>query len=168
MGTHGSDFRRTESVQLREVEALRLRATGLTLQQVAEATGYATRSSAKRAIDRILADVKFDAVDQYRQLELTRLEAAMAKVTEVLYGRHVLVNDGRIVRDDDGNALADHGPNLAAARELRQLSARISALLGLDAPSRRIVEVITEDVIDAELRALEAEMAALDNADASV
>lgn len=136
-------FRRDESTMLREVEALRLRAQGMTLEKIAEATGYATKSGAKRAIDRILADVKFDAVDQYRQLELTRLEAAIARLSEVMYG------------SDDEHVV------VAAARELRRLSESIRKMLGLDAPSRRIVEVITEDVIDAELRQLEAEMAEL-------
>ena len=134
---------RDESVQLREVQALRLRAQGLTLQQIAEAVGYADRSGAKRAIDRLLEDVKFEAAEEYRQLELTRLEATAAKVTDLLY------------------RTTDEGTILGCARELRHLSQSIRKLLGLDAPSRRIVEVITEDVIDAELRALTAEMAEL-------
>lgn len=161
MGNPSTEFRRTEATQLREVEALRLRATGETLERIAVAVGWKSKSSAKRAIDRILADVKFDAVDSYRQLELARLEGAAAKMTAILTTNHPFVRDGVVVK-----GVHDVGPNIAAARELRQISARISALLGLDAPSRRIVEVITEDVIDAEMRKLEAEMAALDHANA--
>jgi DNA-binding Lrp family transcriptional regulator len=129
-------------VQLAEVEALRQRAQGQTLEQIATAVGV-HKSTVKRRIDNILAEVKFNAADEYRQLELARLEAVATKLTGTLY------------------ATSDEHVVVACAREIRRTSESIRKLLGLDAPTRRIVEVITEDVIDAELRALEAEMAAL-------
>src|SRR4051812_37650285 len=102
----GTSFRRTEATQLRDLEALRLRATGQTLEAIGTALGE-HRATVKRRVDRLLAEVKFDAVDEYRALVLARLEAATARVTEVLYAQHVHVNDGRIVRDDAGTALLD-------------------------------------------------------------
>jgi len=155
-------FRRTEAIQLREVEALRLRQLGLSLQQVAEQSGYATKSGAKRAIDRLLADIKFQAVDEYRQLMLAELEAVKARVLEIFYTDHVHVADGKVVRDRDGNAVLDRGPNLAAAREHRQITERIARLIGADAPVRRILEVVDVDTVDEAIRKLEAEMEAAD------
>lgn len=156
---HQGQFRRTEATQLRDLEALRLRATGATLQQVGEALGE-HKATVKKRVDRILGEVKFSAVEEYRQLELARLEAAVAKVSEILYGTHPYVSDGRVMP-----GIADVGPNLAAARELRQLSERISKLLGLDAPSRKIVEVITDDVLDVAIRN---ELLAMEALDATV
>ena len=159
---NGHAFGRDAGVQLREVEALRLRAEGKTLEQIAVAVGWANKSSAKRAIDRLLADVKFDAVDNYRQLMLAELEAVKARVLEIFYADHVHVADGKVVRDK-GRAVFDRGPNLAAAREFRQLTERISKLIGADAPTRKVVEVLTNDVVD---QAIAQELAAMEALDA--
>jgi hypothetical protein len=54
-------------------------------------------------------------------------------------------------------------PNIAAARELRQLDERLAKLLGLDAPTRKVVEVLTNDLVD---QAIQQELLAMEALDA--
>jgi len=51
----------------------------------------------------------------------------------------------------------------AAIREFRQVTGRRAALRGLDAPMRKMVEVITDDAVQAEIRRLNAMMEELDD-----
>lgn len=157
MGSAATEYRRTDQTRIVELDALRMRGTGMTLEQIAEAQGV-NKSTAKRRVDRIMAEVKFDAVDEYRQLTLTRIEARYARLNEIFYAEHPYVNDGRLV---DG--VHDVGPNIAAAREMRQLDERIAKLIGMDAPTRKVVEVITSDVID---QAIQQELHAMEALDA--
>lgn len=155
---------RTEATVLRDIDALRLRAAGHTFKQVAVAVGFANKGNAKKAVDRLLNEVRFDAVDEYRQLMLAELEAVKARVLEIFYADHVHVNDGQVVREN-GVPVLDHGPNLAAAREFRQLTERIAKLIGADAPTKQQIHVLTEDVVDAALREAAEEHARLTAAD---
>lgn len=142
----------------RRTKVVQLRADHMTFEQIGRTLGI-NKSTAKRDYDAALADARersIEAAEAHKAAELAVLSAVRVKLLQILNAQHAYVNDGRVVP-----GVHDVGPNIAAARELRQLSERVSKLLGLDAPSRRIVEVITEDLIDAELRQLAGEMAAL-------
>ena len=58
-----------------------------------------------------------------------------------------------------GEPLVDDGPVITAGLALLRVMERRAKYLGLDAPVKSRVEVITEDVIDAELAALARQVA---------
>lgn len=145
-------FERTIDHAQRDAEAARLKAQGLTYQQIADQLEYADRSNAHRAVQRALAAVPAAAVDELRRIETMRLETCIAKAFEVLNTEHPLVSHGRRI---DG--LTDPAPKLAAIREIRQCSESLRKLHGADAPIRH--EVFTLDAIEAEITQLETELA---------
>lgn len=113
-------------------------------------------------------------IDAYRALVLDRIEAALPRLEkleraaiEVLERHHVTVNNGHVIKLDDGEPLLDDGPVLAAIDRLIKIEAErekntaaLRKLFGLDAPARvdaTITEVTREDVA---LQELVAEMRA--------
>lgn len=68
--------RKPSATQLREREVLRLYAKGLTLQQIADRVGYASRASALKAYRRAIAATGAPDLSQqdHHSLELIRLE----------------------------------------------------------------------------------------------
>lgn len=152
-------FRRDADTVLRDVEATRLRAQHLTFQQIADALGMGNKSTAKRAVDRVLTRVQVEAAEELRAVEFAVLLAVRQRLVKILYAAHVHVSDGRVVRDETGEPILDDGPAIAAARELRGNSESIRKLLGLDAPATATLTVINEDALDAAIRELEANLA---------
>ena len=149
---------RTADIVLRDVQATRLRAQHLTFEQIGQALGI-NKSTAKRAVDRVLNHAQVEAAEELRAVELAVLIAARQRLVQVLYAKHVHVSDGRVVRDDTGEPILDDGPAIAAARAIQGNSESIRKLLGLDAPAQATVTVIGEDAIDEAIRALEAQLA---------
>lgn len=149
-GTHRRE--RTVADAETDAEAARLRASGCSYAEIAKRQGCSV-STAHQRVARAIAAVPVEAVEELRQVELARLDTLIAKAFEVLNASHPLVSNGR--RFDD---LEDAAPILGALRELRALSESRRKLLGLDAPARQTVTVITEDVVDAAIRQLEAEL----------
>ena len=158
----------------REAEAVRLRAANMSYDEIARQLGWSNDSAARKAVQRALARHEEDNIDELRKVEnakLDLLEEYLWRILETTYYAH---DRGRIVHDielvENGTEVVptlvkieDPGPHISAIRELRQVSARRAALMGLDAPMRRIVDVITDDAVEAEIRRLEAMMEALDD-----
>jgi hypothetical protein len=144
-----------------DAEAAQLKADGHTYRQIAQIQGCSP-SGAHARVERAIKAVPVDAVESLRAVELERLDEMYRVALSQLRTDAVRVDHGRIVRDDDGNPLIDHGAKLIALDRLLKIQDRRAKLLGLDAPSRSRIEVITEDAVDAEIRRLEAEVAALD------
>lgn len=109
----------TDIAQARQVKALALRLSGLTLEQVAQHAGYASRRSALRAIQRALADVQVADVDALRRLESARLDRLLSACWQ-----------GALNGD------------VAKIREARRITEARARLLGLNAPLQ------VEDVTD--------------------
>ncbi len=59
----------------RKARAVELALTGMPYDDIAAEVGYANRGTAWRAVQRALRDRTFEAVDQYREMELSRLDA---------------------------------------------------------------------------------------------
>lgn len=144
-----------------DAEAVQLRADGKTYRQIAAIQGCSPTTAHAR-VDRAIKAVPVDAVENLRAVELDRLDEMHQVALTQLRTDAVRVDHGRIVRDEDGNPIIDHGAKLVALDRLLKIQDRRAKLLGLDAPSRSRIEVITEDAVDAEIRRLEAEVAALD------
>lgn len=135
--------------------AAHLRAEGRTYRQIAEELNVGV-STAYKSVQRAIAAVPVEAVNELRAVECARLDAVIARAWDIVHAEHAVVSYGRIME-----GLQDSAPVLAALNLIRATGESKRKLLGLDAPTRRIVEVITEDVVDAELRQLDAEYAEL-------
>lgn len=97
----------------KQVRALELRKAGLTLEQIANELGYASKSGAAKALSAALQKTIQEPADELRTLESQRLDALL----------HSLWN----------NALS--GDTRAIDTCLRVMDRR-AKLLGLDAPSK--------------------------------
>lgn len=136
---HGSFERSIESVR-RDARAAELRAENWTLQQIADELGYTDKSNVRAAIQRAHRDVAQGPADRMLALYTERLEGIFQKAMEIAEEDHLVVSHGRIITDDTGTPLRDHGAVLAAYREARATLADVRKMLGLDAPSRVSVD----------------------------
>jgi hypothetical protein len=141
-----------------------LRRAGLSYRQIGAQLGISPANAHKR-VTRTLDRTRREPGDALRTLELERLDRLQVEATEVLAARHVVIQAGKVVVDDDtGMPYADHGPTLAAIRALVQVQESRRRLLGLDAPVRVDAKVFTLDQVDARIDELTAQLAA-DNPD---
>lgn len=95
-------------------------------------------------------------VSEHRTLELMKLDQLEQEAWRVLKARHITVQHGKIVRDENDKPIEDDAPVLQAIDRLERLMKRRAAFLGLDAPVR--VEVSAE--VDDQIAALAAALAA--------
>lgn len=155
-------------VAQRRGKALTLRASGATYDEIhAELpydpdnphNGYKTRAALIQDIQRaLMATVAQPAADA-RALEAERLDLLWRRAMQVLERTHIMVSHGKVVYSSaDGfeNPLTDDAPVLAAIRELRFLSESRRKLFGLDAA--QVVQVVSDDAIDEEIKRLSAEL----------
>lgn len=159
MARRGTQYERTIDNAELDAQAAELRAQGFTYQQIADQM-HCTRSTAYERVWRAIAAVPVEAAGQLRAVEVARLNTLMAKAWDEMEAFHPYISHGKLMKGDDGQPLEDVGPKLAAMRMILSLSESLRKLLGLDAPARATVTVITEDVVDAEIARLEAELAA--------
>lgn len=131
---------RTIELAEKEAQALNLRKAGLTFDQIATRLGYNDRSAAAKAVRRSLAATIQEPADELRRLEVERLDAMLA----ALWPK------------------ASNGQWLAIDRCLAIMDRR-AKLLGLDAPSRRVVDVVTHDAFAQAMERLEQEVATLES-----
>jgi hypothetical protein len=141
----------------RDAEACRLRTRGLAYREIALVLGYSSESAVRQAVKRILDRTAGEASAELRALELARLDVLWRAALEVLEAYHVAVNDGKVIYlDEDGPPLVDHIPVLHAIDRMLSISQQRARLTGLNAPTR--VQVLTMDVVDAEIARLTAEL----------
>lgn len=146
----------------REGRAVELRRNGATYPQIAERLGIsvgAAHGAVKRALDRHVAE----AAPDVRKLELDRLDHLHVQALLVLQREHVVVSGGKPVLDVNGRPMRDDGPTLAAIRTILIIQERRARLLGLDAPTKVDVKVLTIDQMDDRIAELEAQLAANDD-----
>lgn len=144
----------------RDARACRLRVQGAPYEQIAGLLGFRDRASARRAVQRALAAVVREDAAELIVLEEARLDDLTRTLQRVLTTRHYLATaSGKLAtHPETGELVANYGPVIAAARELRQVSESRRRLLGLDAPAKHRVDVIDQAAVDAELLRLADEM----------
>lgn len=122
---------------IRRAQAVKMRREGRPWQEIVDALGYASCGAAHldvtRALDVARKELALET-EQYRELELQRLDDMERSIRTVLDAMHVTVSHGRIVRDADGSELVDHDPAMRAVDRLLKIAERRSKLLGLDQP----------------------------------
>jgi len=79
--TSPGGFIRTEEQAILDTEALKLRSNGLTYQKVADYLGV-SKSTAFERVQRALAAIPREAVEEYRKLENERLDLLLEKVLD--------------------------------------------------------------------------------------
>lgn len=170
--TKGRYIRTTETAN-RDARAAELRSQGWSYNRIAAELGM-HKSSVIDAIHRALADIVREPAEAVLHFELDRLDAELvrlnaleAKVRTVLEGRHITVNNGRvIINPDTGQPMEDDGPILQAVDRLlkiedarRRNGERRAKLTGLETLK---VEAVVHEVTqqDIELREMVTEMRA--------
>lgn len=172
-------FARNLKTAVRDTRAAEFKAQGWSLDRIAGELGYASRGHVHDAIDRAFKAIPSEGTERAKQLDLERIDRLIEKAWEIMLRDHVTVSQGRIVgkqtgwqRDDKGEILRDgegapiplyedvldDGPALTAIREIRGLLERRAKIIGYDAPAKSRIEVITADMIEAEIMRLEAEL----------
>ena len=134
-----------------------MRGRGKSYQQISDELGYGHRANAQRAIKRVMAETIAEPAEEARQFQLDQLDAMTQIAFDVLEANNYVVSDGRIVRDDNGQAIVDPEMVLKALDRLLKIQERRAKLLGIDAPKRS--EVVTVDWLTAEVANLERELA---------
>lgn len=97
----------------RDRQALRLRTAGATYDQIAEALGWKTRSSAFKAVERAVSKLSSDDLGTIRQLHRERLN-------ELMFGLWPIARKG----------------HLGAIGRVLQIMEREAKLIGVDAPEK--------------------------------
>lgn len=129
-------FTRNPDTAKNDARAADLRAEGWTYQRIADELGYASKSGAIDAVRRAMRDVTREAGEKLLAVHMDRLETLYEAALEVLEADHVVVSHGKVIKDDDGNPLTDHGPKLAAIREARATLDSFWTLTGMKKPAK--------------------------------
>jgi hypothetical protein len=108
------------NASLRHIEALKLRAAGMQYQDIADALGYADKSSAYCAVMGALKKARQEPADQMRKLENERLDGLWREA-------YAQANDVALVAED----------RLKAIDRCVKVMERRAKLLGLDAPAKQ-------------------------------
>lgn len=132
-------IRRTPAQAERLAEVVALRRQRLTQDEIARRMGI-SQQRVSQLYRQALAEVPASDVGEHRAEELMLIDDAIANLMP-------------IARDHTRARSA-----VEAWNAIRGWAERKARLLGLDAPARQRVEVITEDAIDAELERLAAEI----------
>lgn len=136
-------------------EAARLKALGWTPEDIAEHLNITPRA-AINAIKRGLAVIYRLAGSEQRILELISYDELESACWRQLEEGSVLVQHGKVIRDDSGTPLPDKRFTLEVFDRILKIKGDRRKLMGLDAPVR--AEVITIDSVSAEIEKLEAEI----------
>jgi hypothetical protein len=182
--TGNGKFARSPKTAERDYQALDLRVKGRSLQSIADELGFSSRGAVTNAIHRAFRDLPLPGTEDAKQLDLERIDRLIGNAWTVMEREHVAYSNGQVIRrrtgevevdesglerlDDKGRTIPvyeevlDDGPLLASIDRIRSLLERRAKIIGYDAPARSRIEVITEDVVDAELKALSEEIAAHD------
>ena len=122
----------------RALQGMRLRRDGKTWDEVAKECGYSDRSTAHRAVSRVLARVEGETVDDYRNLMDARLEALWQKAMEA-------------IEKADPERHVGLSQLLQAAVRIEDRRAK---LFGIDGATKSETTVVVKSAIDAEIEQL--------------
>lgn len=112
---------------------------GLTWDETAKATGYTSPQTCQAAVSRhmkrVARETEKELEPMIAQLDM-RYDAMRKRVHGVLAGDHPLVQNGVIVKDDQGRPLKDAGPVLAAISTWLRIEKQWSETHGTDASKK--------------------------------
>ena len=154
--------RRSAATMERDARAYDLFRRGLSYRQIGSELGF-SHQSASDAIRRAAKDNAVDPLEaaEARQLFLDRLQDYRRAAQRVLATKHYVASaqSGKLAYGPDGQPMADSDPNMRALDRLLKIDDMELRIRDLYPPARSRIEVITEDVVDAELSALARQVA---------
>jgi hypothetical protein len=155
--------RRSAAQMEKDAQAYDLFRRGLSYRQIAAQMDLRSPSTAFDAVRRAARDNAADPLEQAeaRQAFYDRLQDYRRAAQRVLTARHYVVSaqSGKIALGPDGTPLLDDDPVLRALDRLVKIDDMELRLRDLYPAAKSRVEVITEDVVDAECAKLVAEIA---------
>lgn len=114
---------------LRATQALQLRAQGLTYEEIAIRTGYASRGAAHNAVQRALAQYSAPIIEDARKLEEFRLDMLLGSVWPLCFEHE------KVTIDKNGNEKREKKlVDLFAIDRALAIAERRARLRGLDMP----------------------------------
>ena len=152
----------------RDLRAMGLRRQGLEFSEIATEMGYADRSGAFRAVQRGIRNAFREDATELVAMSAQRLNALRRLFEEIAQSRPCLVSlhSGKVVMDpsDGCTPMVDNALRMQAGLALLKVEVAWWDLVGIKAPTKKRVEVIGEDTVDAEIKKLMAEAEARDAA----
>jgi hypothetical protein len=140
----GSRAREGEILRAQVVDLYR---QGLTYEVIGRRMGFSKQRAHALYWDAMHA-VLVQSVDAHRAEMIDELTEAVRVAMRVLHTDHHAVSNGRVVCTDDGVPVIDDAPKLDAARTIIAAHARLSKLIGADAPTElRSSETVTHYVV---------------------
>jgi hypothetical protein len=157
--------RRTAESMEKDAKAASLFRRGLTYRQISAEMGWGSPTSALNAVRRAARDAARDDLGGADALHLMlgRLNDYRRVAWRVASTKHFLTTQsGVVLHPVTREPLLDDSPVLAALDRLLRCDAEENKLRGTYAPTKTRVEVITEDMVDAEISRLMREVEAND------
>jgi hypothetical protein len=146
------------SVEAREKDykALAMVQRGFTYRQIGAELGWSSTASVSLAVKRALKEISRVDPDEVVKLMRSRLDDYRRQAWRVLGTRHYVTSpSGAVARHPiTGDPLVDDGPVLQALDRLLKYDIEERKMLGVDAPTRTRVQIITEDDVDQAIREL--------------
>jgi predicted transcriptional regulator len=130
----GNGSRRITAAE-RRTEAIEMRKRGMSYKRIAEELGYSSATAVSSTINKALRELPQEGASNLRKIELERLD----QLLDAMWDK------------------AMKGDGWAVDRCLKIMERR-AKLMGIDAPIVTKVEVVSEDVIDKQIRQLERQM----------
>jgi hypothetical protein len=143
-------------------EAARLKAVGVPLEDIAEHFGWSNEDGlpdtarVATAIRAHLASMYRFTTDEMKVIELQSLDELEYRLWKLLDGQHVVISQGRIVRDENGDPVPDSRFILETCDRIQKVKDQRAKMMGLYAPSK--IEVISIDRIEQEISKLEQQL----------
>lgn len=151
MGAPQDDADRA-AIERRREQAIHLKhVVGMTWAQIAERLGYYSAGHAQQDVQAALKRAQqgvTKGLEDMVQAQDIRLDAMRQRTYAIMVAPSFLVQNGKIVNDDDGNPVRDNGPALAALAMLLKIEERWSNLHGTDASKK--LEIALEHRADLE------------------
>ena len=161
LNRRGDRVRRGQMIKL-ETEALDLKVAGWSYERIGQHQKCSGKTAWER-VQRAIASVRYENAVQHREMDLARIE----KLYELAYREAAvdrpLVQQGRVIQGH-----IDTAHKLNAIDRCAKLLERKAKLLGLDAPTRHAVAIITEEQTRQIIETLEIEERKLDALEATI
>jgi hypothetical protein len=145
----------------RRVYELRI-VKGMSYTQIASELGLSAASVKNLYVRAQRLLIPADETEESRITALEKLNYDEQFVRAIMNADHVLVSFGKVVYDNAGNQMNDLTPKLHAIDRLLKIYKERRDILGYTAPSKRVLEVVSEDTFDKAIRELNERAAELE------
>lgn len=143
-------------------EAARLKAVGWPLEDIAvhygwyDPDGSPDTNRVTTAIRTHLSSIYRFTADEARIVELESVDQVEYRLWKLLEEEHVVISQGRIVRDEHGDPVPDSRFVLETLDRIMKIKDYRAKVMGLYAPKQ--IEVVTLDRIEQEIQKLEQQL----------